>query len=123
MDPRHQARIRIIQNLFAYSYKDSDSVDLPEKNEPVTKAIIKLIPKIDPLIAEQATKFPIKKIARTDLAILRWGTYELFFKKSLPPKVVINESIELAKEISGEKSYAFINAVLGKILVKFNLSK
>lgn len=115
MDPRHQQRIKIIQNLYAYSFKTNKD-NLPYKMNEDVSLIIKKLSTIDNLIAQYALKFPIKKIAKTDLAILRWAIFELKYKNKLPPKVVINEAVELAKELSGERAYAFINAVLGQVL-------
>jgi len=115
MDPRHSFRIKVIQNLYAFSFNIKKD-GFFYKKDPLTVAIIKKISKIDQLISKYASKFPIKKIAKTDLSILRWAVYELNFAMKLPPKVVINEAVELAKELSGERSFAFINAVLGKIL-------
>lgn len=115
MDPRHQKRIKTIENLFAYSFLSKNTC-LPNKNEIISKRIIKKISEIDKYISQYALKFPLKKIAKADLAILRWAIYELKFNKKLPPKVTINEAIELAKEFSGEKSFSFVNAILGKVL-------
>lgn len=118
MDPRHRQRIKIIQNLFSCSFENrSKNLPYPELKE-INGKIIKNLKKIDQLITTEAPKFPIEKISKTDLSILRWGVYELVIDRSLPHKVVINEAIELAKELSGEKSYGFVNAVLGKILLK-----
>jgi len=115
MDPRHQYRIKIIENLFAYTF-EPDKKNLPNKKEKISFQIIDKITEIDKFISQYALKFPVHKIAKADLAILRWAIYELKFSKKLPPKVVINEAIELAKELSGEKSFAFVNAILGKVL-------
>lgn len=115
MDQRHKKRIKIIQNLYAYSFKSlENNNNLPFPNDKTTKEIIKNTEKIDQLINLYAKKFSTEKIAKTDLAILRWAIYELQRKK-IPPKVIIDEAVELAKELAGEKSYAFINAILGKV--------
>lgn len=115
MDPRHAQRIKTVQNLFSYSY--SHTLDtIPHKGDPKTQKILNFLKEIDNLIQTYAAKFPTDKIARTDLSILRLGVYEMTIEKKLPEKVVIDEAVELAKELSGEKSYAFVNAVLGKIL-------
>lgn len=70
---------------------------------------------IDEHIKRAAPKFPLEKIAMVDLAILRLATYELMFEDKTPPKVIINEAVELAKDLSGDKSPSFVNAVLGTI--------
>ena len=111
-DPRHLRRIKLIQNLFAYSF-------LAENNQPNEEEsadiIITRLPEIDALIHEHAPKYPIERIARMDLAILRLAIYELVIAKEEPPKVIIDEAVTLAKEFGGDRSYAFINAVLGAI--------
>lgn len=116
MDPRHLKRINIVQNLFASSFSHGDQDNLLNEKDEVTKGILESEEKIDKLISEYAPKFPIDRIAKTDLAILRLAVYELIINPNEPEKVVINEAVELAKELGGEKSYAFVNAVLGTIL-------
>ncbi len=116
MDPRHQKRINIVQNLFASSYSHGNHDNLLHEVDETTTAILESKTKIDSYISEYAPKFPVDRIAKTDLAILRLAIYELIIKPDEPEKVVINEAVELAKELGGEKSYAFVNAVLGTIL-------
>ncbi len=70
---------------------------------------------IDPLIAKTAPEWPIEKLNKTDLAILRLAVYEMTIEKKQPVKVIIDEAVELAKEIGGENSPSFINGVLGTI--------
>ncbi len=112
MDIRHKKRVEIIQDLFSYTFrKDEKSFQ-----NPVSSEIVKKLPEIDAQIRLFATKFPIEKIAKTDLSILRLAIYELKINPHEPIKVVINEAVELAKEFGGEKSFAFVNAVLGKLL-------
>lgn len=72
--------------------------------------------KIDAIIGPVAPEWPIEQIARMDRVILRIGTYELLFAKDVPPKVAINEAVELAKAFGGDNSSKFINGVLGTIL-------
>lgn len=71
---------------------------------------------LDAMIGPVAPEWPIDQIARMDRIILRIGCYELLHDKSVPPKVVINEAVELAKAFGGENSSKFINGVLGTIL-------
>jgi N utilization substance protein B len=118
MDQRHLERIKIVQNLFAASFPDMED-NLPYDNAPLTEKILGNLEKIDKEIAESAPKFPLDRIAKTDLAVLRLAVFELMIEPKEPQKVVINEAIELAKEFGGDKSYAFINAVLGTIVKKY----
>jgi len=115
MDPRHQQRINIVQNLFAYDF-GKKLTNLPYPQDRTTAKIISLLEKIDNYINQFSDKYGKDKIAKTDLAILRLSIYELMFERKNPDKVIINEAIELAKEMAGENAYAFINAVLGKII-------
>lgn len=71
---------------------------------------------LDDLIRPVAPEWPIEQIARVDRIILRMGAYELTHDKNVPPKVVINEAVELAKAFGGENSSKFINGVLGTLL-------
>ena len=111
MDIRHRRRIKIVQELYSHSFNIDQKIDFDQK----TIAIIKNESEINKHINQFAAKFSVEKIAKIDLAILQLAIYELVFEKKEPPKVIINEAVELAKELGSEKSYAFINAVLGKI--------
>ena len=71
---------------------------------------------LDAVIVPVAPEWPIDQIARMDRALLRMGVYELLFDNDAPPKVVINEAVELAKAFGGDNSSKFINGVLGTVL-------
>lgn len=71
---------------------------------------------IDAVLQPIAPEWPINEIARMDRIVLRMGTYELIFGNDAPPKVVINEAVELAKAFGGDNSSKFINGVLGTVL-------
>lgn len=96
-----------MEKLFAYSFHAEQVADI----EPIIAAL----PKIDLEIAKAAPEWPIDKIAKTDLAVLRLACFELSEAKE-PPKVVIDEAIELSKEFGNDNSPKFINGVLGTIL-------
>jgi N utilization substance protein B len=70
---------------------------------------------IDGIIAKTAPEWPIDQITVVDRNILRLGIYELMFAKQVPPKVAINEAVELGKAFGGESSGKFINGVLGTL--------
>src|SRR5438046_2480061 len=112
MDSRHLERIKIIQNLFAASFPHLKN-NLPYEDGNQTEKILDNLEVLDKYIMVGAPKFPVDRIAKVDLAILRLAIYELKIVKKEPEKVIINEAIELAKEFGGERSYAFVNAVLG----------
>lgn len=109
IDPRHLERIKIVQELYSFLFNPKGL--LSEK----TKKIIKNQSIIDAKIAFYAPKYSLEKIAKVDLSILRLAIFELMIEKKQPPKVIINEAIELAKELAGERSPGFVNAVLAKV--------
>jgi N utilization substance protein B len=111
MDPRHELRIKIIQQLFALSFLKSKDQLIDSK----TKQVIKNITKINLLIKKYAPKYPLDKIAKVDLAILQLAVFELMIEKKQPAKVIIDEAVELAKELGSDKAFGFVNAVLGKV--------
>lgn len=116
MDDRHINRQKIVQELYALLFSDTTDQITSDK----TKLILEKKKEINELIHEFAPKFPIDKIAKIDLAILQLSIFDLLIEKQEPPKVIINEAVELAKELGSDRSYAFINAVLGKIYDKYN---
>ena len=71
---------------------------------------------LDDIIRPVAPEWPIEQIARMDRVVLRIGVYELLFSDGVPPKVAINEAVELAKAFGGDNSSKFINGVLGTVL-------
>jgi len=111
MDPRHQKRVKIIQQLYAYFFYPHQKDHFDKK----TLAIINHQEKINQYINKFSLKFKVEKIAKVDLAILQLAIYELLIEKKEPPKVIIDEAVELAKEFGSEKAYAFVNAILGKV--------
>ena len=80
------------------------------------------LPKIDKIIEKAAPEWPIEQITIVDRNVLRIGLYELLYanKEEVPPKVAINEAIELAKTFGGESSGKFINGVLGTVYKEIN---
>lgn len=70
-------------------------------------------PELDGKLQPLAPEWPIQQIARMDRVVLRIGLYELTHMKDVPPKVAINEAVELAKAFGGENSSKFVNGVLG----------
>lgn len=114
-DPRHQKRINLVKALFAISF--SSKSDIIENKDLIK--IQKFIGKIDEYIRKSAQQFPIDKIAKIDLAILRLSVYELLIEKRVPVKVIIDEAVEIAKTFGGDASPLFINGVLGDLLKKY----
>ena len=79
--------------------------------------VVANLKEIDEIIAKAAPQWPLSQISIIDRNVLRIGIYELLYedKAAVPPKVAINEAIELAKAFGGENSGKFINGVLGTV--------
>ncbi len=107
LDPRHKKRQDLIQELFSADFHI-------QKISDEASAIFALRETIDESIKKAAPEFPVDKINKVDLAILRLAIYELTVSKDAPKNVIIDEAIELAKEYGGESSPSFINGALGK---------
>ncbi len=112
-DPRHLKRRRIVKELFAKSFIKQKS-----KNKLAEK-IFSNRKKIDEEIQTVLESWPIDKINKIDLAILRLAVYELKETKT-PHKVIIDEAVELAKEFGNETSPSFVNGVLATIHKRIN---
>jgi len=99
-----------MQDLYSFSFNDKAEV-AEETSEVIAK-----LKKIDGLIVKAAPAWPLPKINKIDLAVLRLATFELLFETGIPPKVVIDEAVEIGKEYGSESSGSFINGVLGKLV-------
>ncbi len=77
---------------------------------------------LDTLLQGSAPLFPVSRIAPVDRAVLRLALFELLHVPATPPKVVINEAVELAKEFGGDKSGSFVNGVLGNVMVRHEVA-
>ena len=98
------------RNLARYEKTVSDKAFVKQLVKGVFKSRTELDEKIQPI----APEWPLSQIARIDLAILRMALYELTEMDDVtPPKVVINEAVELAKAFGSDNSSRFINGVLG----------
>lgn len=114
LDPRHKRREKTIKSLFRWGFGAKQKAD-----NKLTNKILKKREKIDKIISEAAPEWPIEQINKIDLAILRLAIYELIITIKEPPKVIIDEAIELAKTYGGEKSPSFINGVLGTVFKRY----
>lgn len=100
------------RNIARYASTLDDVAFVRALVEGVSKHTDKLDAELQPL----APEWPIATIARMDRVMLRMGLYELTHTKDVPPKVVINEAVELAKAFGAENSSKFVNGVLGTAL-------
>ena len=133
MATRHLVRTVVLQSLYEWDFYDrknditkvlernlaefAPGIDEPEFAWKILKGIAEHIKDIDARIVKTAPEWPLPKIAVIDRNILRIGLYELLYadKSEVPPKVAINEAIEMAKNYGGPNSSRFINGVLGTV--------
>lgn len=131
MANRHLSRTIAMQSLYEWDFNDRqkqlpDIVDYniqqfaPGLEDPafildLIRGVTDNMQKIDSIIVETAPEWPLDQITIVDRNILRLGIYELMFAKQVPPKVAINEAVELGKAFGGESSGKFINGVLGTL--------
>jgi len=108
-----------IDDFFAENSPEEISVELASK---WCKETWQRVAECDKLIGASTIKWGLSRLSLVDKSILRLAVYQLKFCDDIPPKVVINEAIELAKKYSGEKSPSFINGVLDAALRKIEKS-
>lgn len=136
-DPRHLARVLALQELFSKDFnKDSINTDIipltelieldeitqydTKLYEKIKEGVIDNNTEIDSIITKYAPQWPLDQIKLVDLQILRIAIFEGFIGKITPPKVALDEAIEIAKEFGGETSSKFVNGVLGAIYEETN---
>ncbi|MDD4333278.1 MAG: transcription antitermination factor NusB [Patescibacteria group bacterium] len=132
MSNRHLARTIAMQILFIWDFNGKKNEDLEKEAESnfsnftpgfddeefvrkIIKGVSDNINVIDKHIIKYATEWPLDQITIVDRNVLRIGIYELLFADDIPPKVAINEAIEVAKTYGGDSSGKFVNGVLGAI--------
>lgn len=137
---RHLGRIIVLQSLYEITFRmacnDGDLVhdEVIDRNCDRYKSVFGDKPfiveyihgviaqstELDEALQPLAPDWPLANIARIDHLLLQMGAYELKVHPDVPPKVVINECVELAKSYGGDNSSKFINGVLGSYLRQIN---
>jgi len=141
MSSRHLSRSIAMQSLYEWDFsgKKSDLKKIVEKNIEefgpgledetlvwqIITGVVEHLSELDKIIEKAAPEWPIEQTTIIDRNVLRIGLYELLFgnKEEVPPKVAINEAIELAKSFGGESSGKFINGVLGTVFKEIEKPK
>ena len=133
MANRHFSRIQTVQALYEWDFrKDEDPKDILQRNiqesgakdvdlefvKKILAGVTSQVGEIDKIIAGAAPEWPLEQIATIDKTILRLAIFELLYSDDVPPKVAIDEAVELAKSFGGDNSSKFINGVLGAVFRK-----
>src|SRR5688572_24498826 len=130
MGTRRQARecaLQILYQLDGFEAWDDGRVDdavakffenfdAPEKARALAVELVKGVaahkPEIDALVRRHSPRWKLERMALVDRNVLRIGAYEILHKKDVPPKVAIDEAVEIAKRFGTDTSAAFVNGVL-----------
>ncbi|OHA61850.1 MAG: transcription antitermination factor NusB [Candidatus Wildermuthbacteria bacterium GWA2_46_15] len=134
MASRHLSRSIALQSLFEWDFygQEGETIEKVVKKNfkefgpglenqdfvwQLVRGVIDHLPQIDKIIVQSAPEWPLEQITAVDRNVLRIGLFELLYtkKEEVPPKVAINEAIELAKSFGGESSGRFVNGVLGTV--------
>lgn len=129
---RHLSRMVSMQTLYEWDFRDDPEIDqIKERNlleykddvdsvfvNSIVDGVISVASDLDKEITESAPEWPLEQISIIDRTILRIAIYELKYLRETPPKVIINEAIELSKQFGGDNSSKFVNGVLGTIYDK-----
>jgi N utilization substance protein B len=131
MRKRTQAREYALQFLYQYEMNPPDSLDSAVEDfwaqnppssqesrayaEVLIRGALQNLSRLDEVISKVAQNWQLGRMAVIDRNILRFAAYELLFMEEIPPKVAINEAVNLAKKFSQEDSGKFVNGILDKI--------
>lgn len=131
MANRHLSRTVVLQSLFEWDFNHHQVSlkGLVERNLEqfasglsdtefaflLAKNVEEKLEELDGLILKHAPEWPLESLSGVDRNALRIGIYELMYEKEIPPKVAVNEAVELAKNFGGQASGKFINGVLGTL--------
>lgn len=120
MDITHDNYGASLDNFW--SLRSEEPVEEQVKNftAELVKGVADNLAAIDEKISRYATNWELERMAVVDRNILRMGSFELIFRSDIPPKVSINEAVELAKKYSGLEAAKFVNGVLDKVKLEQN---
>lgn len=135
IDARHQARKLALLKFYSEFFREQGEIpeevvsELPATAQADLDLLKSLVDgvkstqvEVDQIIKDSAPEWPLERIAKIDLAILRISVYEVAYAK-VNASVAINEAVELAKEFGGESSAKFVNGVLGSVAERFKHEK
>jgi len=104
-----------LENFWSNRQEETVEPALKEFASELVRGVAQNLELIDKKIVQFAQNWQLKRMAVVDRNIMRLGAFELLFREDIPPKVSINEAVELAKKFSGLESGKFVNAILDKI--------
>ncbi len=133
MGTRRKGRVIAFQTVFCWDANKTNLeellqfqwVDQEDNNQNaldfarlLAAGTVENIEKVDKIIKENLVNWKFNRLSRVDLAILRISVYSLIFRDEIPPKVTIDEAVDIAKSFGNDDSYKFVNGVLDSIRKK-----
>ncbi len=131
---RHEEREKLVQLLFMLDFYEKEEIEEQtdlfrrlfmggnsegfENIKTKALSIIDKLGEIDVILEKASTGWPLSRMGKTELTILRVATYEILFDGTIPESVAINEAVELSKAYSGDMAFSFVNGVLAKLVKK-----
>jgi transcription antitermination factor NusB len=110
---------KVLDDSLADMAERAGEPDVSEFAASLVRGTLENLPEIDPVIREVAENWDLSRMATIDRNVLRLGAYELLHRDDIPPKVSINEAIELGKQYSTAESGTFVNGILDRIKNSF----
>lgn len=107
-----------LKNFWEFNEQEDISAELKEFSAELLGGVAEHMQEIDKKISKYAANWQLERMAFVDRNIMRLGCFELIFREDIPPKVAINEAVELAKKYSGSESGKFVNAILDQIKIE-----
>ncbi|MDD5477155.1 MAG: transcription antitermination factor NusB [Candidatus Omnitrophica bacterium] len=107
-----------LENFWLSNERDDIPGELKDFSAELLGGVVNHMQEIDKKISKYAANWQLERMAFVDRNIMRLGCFELLFRQDIPPKVAINEAVELAKKYSGLESGKFVNAILDQVKIE-----
>jgi transcription antitermination factor NusB len=118
IDITHEEPLSAIEDFWQAHLEEGIDEEMKAFAAEIVKGAVQNLVEIDRKIAQYATNWELERMAVVDRNILRMGGFELLYSSGIPPKVAINEGVDLAKKFSGIEAGKFVNAILDKIKIE-----
>lgn len=115
IDITHDGPTQALDNFWQSRIDENISDEVNGFTSELVKGVCENLDSIDKKITQYAANWKLERMAVVDRNVLRMSSFELLFREDIPPKVSINEGVDLAKKYSGAESGKFVNAILDKI--------
>ncbi len=110
----------VLENFWQNKIDEKIDPSIKDFTDRIVRGVVGNLDKINAKITQYAKNWQLKRMAVVDRNILRLASFELLFCQDIPPKVTINEAVELSKKFSGIETAKFVNGILDKIKLEIN---